>query len=1057
MIQNVYMHPKEFIELEEHSTDFNYDEQIVTQLPRIKIQVEGKPAIALIDTGAEVSLMAEKFIKEQLGRIERYTVGIKGVNLASANQAKFACVKRKFILGITVGNRKIERSFLVLNGMSIDCIIGMDILSEYKGVVDLEKGIFKMEDVEIKLMEEGPIISNRILNCQLHKIESERGKEISTAVHCHMDYKNAVIQLLEENKELINEEVRMATGYQHRLQVDETRMYKTQTYSVPYHYRQEVKQVIKKMLSEGIIERASTNVINPLVVVKKKDGTIRLCLDARELNKRTEPQFESPQRIESLIGRIGRNKLYTKLDLKNSFWLIPLEAGSRKFTGFSVDGSTYQFKVVPFGLASSCAALVRAMQEILDKYDSFCLHYVDDIIIFSNTVEQHKKHLEIILRTLNENGMKLHLDKCEFFARNVKFLGFEINQRGSTVERSRLEEIGNFPRPNNLKKLRGFLGLMNYYRKFIPEFSGLSLSLVQLLRKGERFVWDDEKEAAFVNLKKALLNGIELFHPDWTKDFVLRTDASDQAVAGVLSQIQEGEDVPICFLSRVLRGPEVRYSIAEKEMLAIIYCITKLKFYLIGKKFTIETDHRALTHLMSTKFANNRIYRWSLILQEFTFEIKYITGKDNVVADILSRKGLEKRDLKTVEILVNRMKNTEEMFTVDRIREDQSSEEFINLRRKINEKETYKGCCIDRTGVIIKKIGEQELYVVTNEFYNEMSSYFHIAYGHAGVRKIWLLMRENFYSKRDLTVVKEMVNKCHLCCLGKYKNFVNYNEIKSIRTREPLEIVAIDYLSNLVKSGRDKHILVMVDLFSRFTKLYAVSACNTEKTVVLIDKFIQEVGKPKKILADNATYFNNDRFRGYLGEREINLGFCSIRHPQGNPSERFIQEVIKYLRMSLFNEPHKNWGRYVKQVERFINETPSTVTEQPPVYVMFGVYPDRPWEFKGDEEEQFENQLAKIREKVRKKQDNWVRKQNEKVKKKVKFEIGDLVILRKLRLADGPKQISAKLLLPYEGPYVINRGFGDSYELRFRESDRIRGRFHVNMLYRYDETSEEVG
>uniref|UniRef100_A0A1Y1MVB1 RNA-directed DNA polymerase n=1 Tax=Photinus pyralis TaxID=7054 RepID=A0A1Y1MVB1_PHOPY len=1032
------------------------EETFLTILPQLDINILGKTAVAMIDTGAEISLISEKFIKENLGRLEKFTIMIKGMRVTTANQKSFALIKRKFILGFEVQGLHIENEMFVLAGMQMDCIIGADILRKHKGIINFEEGSVTIgkRKANLKMNEQyEKEKENQEASLQINHVEQRKiSKEtIQERLNCREEWKDKIAEVLYQQKDLINREIRVAAGYQHTLQVDDRGLGKIQTYSVPFHYRQEIREVLKQMIEDGIIERASTNVINPLVIVKKKNGTLRLCLDARELNRRTVPQLESPQKIEALLGKIGKNKIFTKLDLQNSFWLIPLEENSRKFTGFSVDGATFQFKVVPFGLASSCAALVRAMQQILDQYDTFCLHYVDDIIIFSDTEEEHLQHVTTILEKLNENGLKLHLEKCEFVKEKVKFLGFEINQQGLEIENSRLEEIKKFPPPTNVRKLRGFLGLLNYYRKFVPRYSEISVPLVELLKKGVKFKWTKEREEAFGKLKEELINGINLYHPDFHEEFILRTDASDNAVAGVLAQIQGGVEVPICFISRILRGPELNYSVSEKEMLAIIYCVTKLKFYLLGRKFTIETDHRALTHLMTTRFANNRIYRWSLILQEFSFEIKYIKGKNNLIADVLSRKGITEKEMEIeFKILVNHMAENTGLFSVERIRESQEAEELLNLRQKIGEKQRYRGYKIEDE-LLIKVIGGEELYVIDRNLCEEMGRYFHLKYGHIGIRRGWLLMRENFYCKRDLGVMKAMVNKCHLCSLGKYKNFKNQNEVKSIRTNEPLQIIAIDYLSNLVKSGKNKHILVIIDLFSRFTKLYLVPVCTTDKTVQMLDKFIEEVGRPKKIIADNATYFNNDRFKLALRDREIELGFCSIRHPQGNPSERYIQEVIKYLRIKLYNESHTNWGRYAKQVESFINEVPSTVTEKPPAYVMFGIFPERPWVKIDEGEERLKQELIKVREKVRRKQERYVIKENNKIKNRVIFREGDMVVLKKLRVADGPKQISAKLLLPYEGPYVINRRFGDSYELRFRDSDRIRGKFHLSMLYKYDD------
>lgn len=219
-------------------------------------------------------------------------------------------------------------------------------------------------------------------------------------------------------------------------------------------------------------------------MVKKSNGEIRLCLDARNINKFTKPQYESPMNTEAIFGRITYANCFSKIDLKHSFWLIPLDVDSRDYTAFSINGVVYRFRVVPYGLQSSCAALVRALHAILDRYEDFIVHYVDDILVYSQDEDSHLQHINILLRELYEAGLKINLKKCQFFKQDVTFLGFKINKEGVEMDEERVKIIQEYKRPNNLKTLRGFLGLIYYFRELVPSISEKEIPLIKLLKKG---------------------------------------------------------------------------------------------------------------------------------------------------------------------------------------------------------------------------------------------------------------------------------------------------------------------------------------------------------------------------------------------------------------------------------------------------------------------------------------------------------------------------------------------------------------------------------------------
>lgn len=467
-----YVHPREFI------ADDNIDltsEEIFT-LPKIILIVEGQKLLTLVDTGAETSLINEGKVMEKLALFENKILPIKSLNLITANSRKITTINQMLVAKVQLGNVERLEGLMIMRNLKIDCLIGMDLLTKFKVKINIEEKSLEVggEKIFWKMSTEDKVVAN--INFR-QNLEINKSNKNQFNIDCEKKYQDEIRQMLNKHQTLFNEESKVAKGYAHKLNIVNEASFKCKIYPIPHAYKEQVWKAIEEMIKDGIVERASTNFVSPLIVVRKRDNSIRLCLDARKINQLTNPQFEAPQNIDSLLGKIGNNTIFTKLDLKNSFWLIPLSEESRKYTGFSIDGNTFQFKVVPFGLSTSLSALVRVMQIILGKYEEFCVHYVDDILVFSKNDEEHKRHIKIILEKLEETGLKLNIEKCQFLKKEVKYLGYIINKVGISVDVARLEEVKNYPAPKNLRTLRGFLGVMNYYKKFIPEYSDKTVAI----------------------------------------------------------------------------------------------------------------------------------------------------------------------------------------------------------------------------------------------------------------------------------------------------------------------------------------------------------------------------------------------------------------------------------------------------------------------------------------------------------------------------------------------------------------------------------------------------
>ena len=383
------------------------------------------------------------------------------------------------------------------------------------------------------------------------------------------------------------------------------------------------------MLELSLIRRSNSPYINPLVTAIKKDGSVRVCLDARKLNKNLLKDHEAPPSIEEIFQNCQGIKFMSTFDLNSSFHQIPLHEESRKYTAFIFENNIYEFNVVPFGTSTSTAALVRGLDFAIGDLRESVLPFVDDLLCVSRTFEAHLFHLGMLFDRLLKNNLTLSIKKSQFVQQEVHFLGFILTAQGIKPEPEKIQAIKNYQAPKNIKELQGFLGFVNFYTKFAKNYANETRVLYDLLKDKKIFKWEKEQQEAFDKIKELFIENIMLTFADPTKPFILTTDASDFALGAILSQQNEkGDEEVITFISRTLKGPELNYFTTEKEMLAIVWSLNKLETYLRGaEKIIVRTDHEALTFLNNCKFSNDRLRRWNLAMQDYKLYPEYISGQ----------------------------------------------------------------------------------------------------------------------------------------------------------------------------------------------------------------------------------------------------------------------------------------------------------------------------------------------------------------------------------------------------------------------------------------------
>jgi hypothetical protein len=451
--------------------------------------------------------------------------------------------------------------------------------------------------------------------------------------------------LLEEFQEVFQSEPGRTNLTEHSINTGAAPPSRQPPYRVPFAYRETVLQELKDMERTGVIEPSTSEWAAPIVLVKKKDGTLRFCVDYRRFNSVSQVDAYPMPRIDELIDRLGKAKYISTLDLARGYWQVPMEEESRHKTAFTTPYGLYQFRVMPFGLQGAPATFQRMMDTVVRGMQDISAAYLDDLVVFSNSFDEHIGHLRRVLERLREAGLTAKAKKCQIAMEKCTYLGHVVGGGNVYPEHSKIEAVSSFPTPVMKKQVRTFLGMTGYYRKFIPDYATTAAPLTDLIRKNcpNRVEWTPLCEVAFAQLKAHLCSSPVLKGPDFDKQFILQTDASDRGIGAVLSQLDdEGNDHPVAYFSRKLLPREEKYSTIEKECLAIKLSIHAFRVYLLGKEFVIQTDHRALEWLDRLKESNARLTRWSLALQPYQFVVRYRAGKKNGNADALSR--VDQRD-----------------------------------------------------------------------------------------------------------------------------------------------------------------------------------------------------------------------------------------------------------------------------------------------------------------------------------------------------------------------------------------------------------------------------
>ena len=876
-----------------------------------------------------------------------------------------------------------------------------------------------------------------------------------------------VNEILEQNRDLFGDSVDQlgkAIGVEHEINLTTEVPVKLNAYKTSPKEKEIIREQVKDMLKNNIIEESQSSYSAPVVLVRKKNGKIRFCIDYRRLNDITVKDRHPLPLISDIINIMSDCKYFSVLDLLSGYWNVVVKKEDRHKTAFITPDGLFQWIVMPFGLTNSPATFQRFMQKVMEEYlYKFVVVYLDDFLIFSKSYADHIKHLNLFFERIRKFNLRLSIEKCKFLCPEAKYLGHVISYDGLKPDPDKIKAVENFPVPKKVRDVQSFLGLCNYYRSFVECYAYIADPLTKLTRKDVKFNWTNECQEAFENLKQKLITAPILAQFREQAHNEIYTDASNYGMSAILGQIHNDKHVVICYSSKMFNATQLNYSISEKECCALIYAVQKYRHYIYGSHFTVYTDHNPLKYITKIKNPNGRLMRYSMILQEYDFEVLYKPGKRHQNADTLSRYPFESPDYIDEEIrdvLLNETINIVEAQKDDewckRVRRAvelnlKNGHKYV-IKNDILYRKTYD---LNYNPILITCLPKGLRKQILRDLHdNELGG------AHLGMMKTYHKVKSRFFwPNNDKTIIK-YVNNCEKCQLLKEEKALEKGLMQPPGIKEPFDSVGVDIFGPITPSSKNnEYIIIMIDMFTKWLETKAVKNVQSETLAKwFCYDIIPKHGAINRILTDNASYFTSEF-------TEMVMKLTNSKHvtstpyaPQTNGNAERACSVVKNMLKFYVKDNQKDWDYYLPLVTFSYNISVHKTTRYSPFYLLYFREPklpidvamDLPRDFKFGEK--YKQSILDCRELVRyrisesQKDNKYI---YDKKHRDVEFNVGDLVSLRVPQTQTG---LSKKLLCHRRGPYkIIEKHSPLNYSIQEIENPDIVERVHIRRLNKWNQ------
>ena len=817
---------------------------------------------------------------------------------------------------------------------------------------------------------------------------------------------------------------------------------------------------LRQLLDQGVIEPSKSAWSSPILLVPKKDGSYRFCVDYRRLNQVTKKDAYPLPYISSILDRLRNARYLSSLDIKSAYWQVPVAEDSREYTAFTVPGrGLFQFRRMPMGLTNAPATWQRLIDRVLGAdLEPYVLVYLDDIVVISPDFQTHLALLEKVLTRLREAGLTVSQGKCRFCQPELRYLGYVVDRDGLRVDPEKVTAILNIPEPRSVSEIRRFAGMASWYRRFVPDFATLMAPITRLTRKGVPFHWTPECQEAFTAVKRHLVTAPILTCPDFREPFCLQTDASAYGLGAVLTQVLDGEERVIAYLSRSLSRQEQNYSTTERECLGVIWAIEKFRHYLEGTHFTVVTDHASLVWLNRLKDPTGRLARWAVRLQPFDFTVIHRKGREMVVPDCLSRAVPVLADAVEADDLLARIRSSSDgWYAKMKLRVEDEAHRYPHWR--VENGLLYKHVRT-RTYGLMSASALWKL-VVPRDCRKELLYRYHDdeRAGHVGIYKVYWRLREQYIWPGMHTDVARYVRRCVTCAQQKPEQRAPAGLMGTrAEVTRPWQTISMDFVGPLPRSSKgNTSLLVVSDYFSKYVLLFALRSATAKSLSRLLEDHVFLVyGTPQYIICDNGVQMRSKEFRGLCASYGVRVSYTPLYTPHADPAER-VNRVVKTMMGCYVKDNQRKWDEHLASIGCAIRASRSEATGHSPYFVNFG----RPYighggdfahEIPSEESISVPQRVEGFRRLLEKVRENLVaaRERGRKVynlrRRPVQYAVGQYVWRRNKVLSSALNYLNAKLAAKFVGPFRVKRRMGSCvYELE-DEQGASKGVWHVQDL-----------
>lgn len=1055
--------------------------------PRIRVSILDTDIIALLDSGASISVLNSTKVLQKHG-LKLFQANVL---VSTADNTEHECLGYANVPYTFAGITKVIPT-IVVPQLSKSLILGMDFWNAFE-IRPMIKSDDRVTDVHLLDVNGQPMINlisadhNVPLHptdleseicltiCSLeltekenvltHKAQPEQDDSLDVPslelpINPELDIENIEIEhdLTEPERLQLTETLKCfqwtsesklgrTTLIEHEIETIEGAKMR----DLPmYRYSPSVWESIEKELERydklDVIEECTSEYASPLVPVKKANGNIRVCLDSRKINSITKKDAYPMRNMNEIFHRLQKAKYFSIIDLKDAYFQIPLKESSRNFTAFRTPKGLFRFKVVPFGLRNAPFTMSRLMNKAMGfDLEPFVFIYLDDIVIATESLEEHFRLLKEVAKRLEQAGLTISVQKSRFCRRQVKYLGYLLTENGLAIDSTKLEPILNYPRPKSIREVRRLMGLMGFYQKFIKSYSHITAPITDLLKKSKKFKWTDAAEHALDELKSVLTSSPVLANPRYDLPFIIETDASQLAVGAALLQVHPEGNRIIAYFSKKLSSTQRKYAATEKECLAVLMAVENFRHYVEGTTFTVITDAKSITWLFTITAANgnSRLLRWALKLQSFDFSIQYRKGKDNVLADCLSR-------IESIQVV-------DSQYADLRTKISSHPDQFKEF--KLISGKIFK--FVHNTARIEDKRFLWKYYPPENERREIIKGVHDPA--HLGYEKTIAKLKEKYFWPRMALETKQFCKTCLLCKTSKSTNVNSTPPMGAQKQHcdQPWQFLTLDYLGPFPPSGKTRStcLLVVTDVFTKFVLVQAF----TQATACSLVKFLEQsifllFGVPEIVLTDNGSQFTSKLFKDLLTHHGITHWLTPSYHPQVNNSERVNRVITAAIRATI-KASHKTWADNIQSIANAIRNATHDSTKHTPYFLTFGrnmISDGREYaslkETGGDEHtissKERETLYAQVRKNLNEAYQKQAKYYNLRSNSKApKYEVGEKVLKKSTFLSDKGKDFCAKLAPKYTEA-VVTKVLGDSYALTDNTGKSL-GIFHATFLKKF--------